>query len=475
MSTDPIGQTLDDRYELRRVLGRGGMSIVYEARHRFTGRRVAVKVLTGDYASSPEARERLLREALALGSLRNRYVVDVLDAGLVVDVPYVVTELLDGRSLEGLVTTRGRLSCEDTARIARQVCSALTAAHARGLLHRDVKSANVIVVQGAGGEEEVRLLDFGVSHVPHAAPAGPRLTTQESLLGTPEYMAPEQVNAQYGKIEGRTDLYAAGILFYRMLAGTLPFRRDRRDQNDWMRVCVQHVNDRPPPLPASVPPALRQITMRLLEKQQLDRFPDAAALLQALHGWGSAHRPPAALLGGSAVLGACLLAWLGWWLARVPATPAQSGLRGPPPPAPAALAPPPAPPGAVAANRALAVPAEGDAAAPRSSLPLSVQPPATKVQTKTRPTPASRAHASQPAAPSDPWATPEELSEKVRDACRNKDAEQARTYFLRLRSAERGNTEIICRDRRLRWEQSSLRYATVEQAITPGLEARGVG
>lgn len=287
MSTDPIGQTLDDRYELRRVLGRGGMSIVYEARHRFTGRRVAVKVLTGDYASSPEARERLLREALALGSLRNRYVVDVLDAGLVVDVPYVVTELLDGRSLEGLVTTRGRLSCEDTARIARQVCSALTAAHARGLLHRDVKSANVIVVQGAGGEEEVRLLDFGVSHVPHAAPAGPRLTTQESLLGTPEYMAPEQLLCK-PDLDGRADLYALGVVMFECLTGNVPCEGGY--QGAMMQLVANttiHVASRR----TDVHPALAPIVDRCMQRDPARRFQTAMELAAALDATGLTATP----------------------------------------------------------------------------------------------------------------------------------------------------------------------------------------
>ncbi|MEZ4409233.1 MAG: serine/threonine-protein kinase [Polyangiales bacterium] len=187
------GDVVAGRYELRRPLGHGGICNVFEALHKHTGRLVALKCLNEDYASRADARERLRREALALGAVRHPHVVDVLDADEDRSQPFLVTEVLHGKSLEALLVARQKLPPEDVVTVGAQLASALSAVHAAGMVHRDLKPSNVFIVSLPTGDQHAKLLDFGIARLPETRPDTPRLTASDAVIGTFEYMAPEQL------------------------------------------------------------------------------------------------------------------------------------------------------------------------------------------------------------------------------------------------------------------------------------------
>jgi eukaryotic-like serine/threonine-protein kinase len=208
------GQTIAGRYRLREPLGRGGMSVVWRADDELLGREVALKVLSSDVAADPDSLSRLHAEARSAAGLRHDNVVEVYDYGETtvdgVPVPYVVMQLVDGRPVSALLTG-GALPWRLAVLIAAQVAAALAAAHDRGIVHRDVKPANVMVTSTG-----VKLVDFGIS-----AAVGDQDPISGPILGTPAYLAPERLLG--GVVRPATDVYALGLLLYMMLAGRLPW------------------------------------------------------------------------------------------------------------------------------------------------------------------------------------------------------------------------------------------------------------
>jgi len=220
---DPkVGDIVDGRYTLSREIARGGGGAVFQAVHQFTKRPVAVKLLTSQYLVSSEHRERLLREAQALTVARHRNVVEVLDAGISeTGGPYLVMELLDGRSLDGLLASRRRLKTEEAVWVVQQMAAAVARMHRLGLVHRDVKPGNAFVVHTESGEEILKLLDYGTTSLTDVE-EGRRITHQSALIGTPEYMAPEQLLGSTDP-DPRIDVYSLGISLYECLSGAVPF------------------------------------------------------------------------------------------------------------------------------------------------------------------------------------------------------------------------------------------------------------
>ncbi len=276
-----VGETVDTRYELRRLIAHGGMGLVFEAAHRFTRRIVALKLLPDDLRAQKEARGRLLREAHALTAVRHPGFVEVLDAGVcAANGPYVVLEMLEGRTLDGILAARRRLSIADAVQIGRQVCDALAHAHARGVVHRDLKPSNIFVARNEIGDETVKLIDLGVAAVAQEqlADRDRKLTAAHEVLGTPEYMAPEQL---WGRaIDARTDVYALGMTLYECLTGEVPYTGSYPD------VLVQVSNASAPPSVrdrrGDVPPALAVVIENALEKDAAARFQSVMELSRAL-------------------------------------------------------------------------------------------------------------------------------------------------------------------------------------------------
>lgn len=271
---------LADRYELGEALGGGGMSRVVRGYDRALEREVAVKLLRDDHARGLEARQRFLREARRASRLAHPNVVKVFDAGVDDDQPWMVLELVEGPSLAEVVARRGPLPPGEAVALTSDVLAGLAAVHAAGLVHRDVKPANVLLT----ADGTAKLADFGIAKA--ADEAG--LTATGSVVGTPRYLAPEQVAGE--PATPRTDVYAAGILLYELLAGAPPFVAGTP-----IAVAIAHQQAPVPPLAARRPdvdPAVVAVVERALSKAPEQRFADALAMRVALTGAAAGTATP---------------------------------------------------------------------------------------------------------------------------------------------------------------------------------------
>lgn len=279
---DPLAGTA---YRTRRRIGAGAMGQVFEAEHLGLHRSVAVKLLTPALARDPAFVDRLRLEAQALASVRHPNVVLVHDhATTPTGVPFLVMELLEGRTLHALLRERGSVPLAETVRILDQVCAGLAAIHEAGLTHRDLKPANIFLCED-NGQSVVKLLDFGIVKLtprPANAQVAPLLfpTATGHVLGTPRCMAPEQILGT--GCDARTDIYAVGVLLYMLMAGRDPFHDHRTD----LDVLTAHVTLAPPPLSkvASQPisTALDALAARALAKEPGARFASMTELRAAL-------------------------------------------------------------------------------------------------------------------------------------------------------------------------------------------------
>lgn len=260
------GAVIDGRYQIVREIGRGGMSTVYLAEHTLIGRRVAVKVLHAEVARSAESVARFMAEARTVGTLGHPNVVASTDMGHLLDGrPYLILELLEGLTLTEELSRTGMIPFPRAAHIAMQIASAAHAAHSRGIVHRDLKSDNVFLVQTADGTDHVKILDFGISKFLEAPPETGQ-TQRGVILGTPEFMAPEQIHSPE-EVDHRADIYALGTILHHMLTGQTPFAHTPPARL-WNRI----VNE--PPLPiinVNVPAILSGIVQWTLSKAPGDR------------------------------------------------------------------------------------------------------------------------------------------------------------------------------------------------------------
>lgn len=277
---------LDGRYRLRRTIGQGGMCVIFEAQQIFTGKLVAIKTLLPELRHSPEARERILREGMVLGAIRHPNVISIEDAGIATNgAPYLVLEKLEGRALDSILDLRRRISVPDALHIALSLSWALAETHSRGFVHRDIKPSNVVVVHGseAQGGEQVRLLDFGVATAPDRLGGPPKLTATGSVVGTPEYLAPEQLLG--APATPMTDVYAVGVLLYECLTGELPFVGEFG-----ARLMKVVTTDAPSvkTLRDDVGEGVAGIVARALSRESGNRFATAGMLAEAIESLGEA-------------------------------------------------------------------------------------------------------------------------------------------------------------------------------------------
>jgi serine/threonine protein kinase len=273
---------LDHRYRLGRVLGEGGMACVYLAEDTKLGKAVAVKVLKHEYAAQPRVMQRFTQEARAISRVLHPNVIDVTDHGVTPDrSAYLVMELLHGEDLAATLTREGPLTWARLGPIALQICAALATVHRAGIVHRDIKPSNCFRVRVAGNPDFIKVLDFGIAKVlAGPAVAGAPQSTTGSLLGTPEYMAPELPNGL--EADARVDVYALGVLMYKLLTGSAPFTGEA-----YMAVLARHMFDpvEPPRVRApgrDIPAPVEAVVLRALAKDRDDRWPDMVALAEAI-------------------------------------------------------------------------------------------------------------------------------------------------------------------------------------------------
>jgi serine/threonine-protein kinase len=264
---DPlIGTTVGDTFSIVREIGEGGMARVYEARHvRLQNKRFAVKVLHHMYAQQPNVVARFQREAEASSGIGHPNVVDVYDVGTTPDGrPFLVSEYLEGKDFASLLEERERIDSGVAVHVVRQVCRALAAAHARGVVHRDVKPENVFLV-GDMDSPVVKVLDFGISKFDSGG--GATLTQTGMIMGTPGYMPPEQ--ARGAKTDHRADIYGVGAMLYRAVTGKLPFDSD--DATEALSMVLTEEPPRPRSIQPSIPEALELVIQKAMAKDPEER------------------------------------------------------------------------------------------------------------------------------------------------------------------------------------------------------------
>ncbi len=293
-------------YTIEQPLGEGAMGAVYRAAAP-DGRKVALKVLGFDAASQPEAVARFRREARVTSALGHPHIVAALDAGETdAGEPYLVMELLEGEDLAALLAREGKLAPPRALALFAQLGSGVAAAHALGVVHRDLKPQNVFVTCGAEGAELVKVLDFGISKVVGGLSV---MTRSNASLGTPGYMAPEQIEGRSASADARADIFSLGAILYQLLAGRPPFV-----ELSIPALLHRVVHGEPPPLRAlapELPPSLVAVVERALRKQPAERFASVEELLAALAAAAPPRATTSASRRGGGALWVVVLALLG--------------------------------------------------------------------------------------------------------------------------------------------------------------------
>ena len=263
------------KYRLTRVLGEGGMGVVYEAEHTRLGQRVALKMLLPELLRVEDLVKRFEREARAASQLRSRHTARVMDVDLTPDgVPYMVMELLEGRDLDAELERRKYLPLDEAVDYVLQACAAMDEAHALGIVHRDLKPSNVFLAEERG-VRIAKILDFGISKV--TSETDSKLTSAEAVMGTAMYMAPEQVRASRN-VDARADIWSLGVVLYELISGRAPF------QGSPTQVAAAIVTEDPPPIEAllPVPAAIGEALRKCLARDPAQRHPSVRDLMRAI-------------------------------------------------------------------------------------------------------------------------------------------------------------------------------------------------
>jgi eukaryotic-like serine/threonine-protein kinase len=275
-----LGQTLAEKYLVEELIKRGGMGAVYRGKHVMMDKTVAIKVLHPGLAGDDIIVARFSREARAASRISHPHAVSVTDFGEAENgIVFLVMEYLDGRTLKDIIRSEGPMPLTRVVEIVRQVSGALDAAHAQGVIHRDLKSDNIMLSQTNGGDW-AKVLDFGIAKIIQLEGARDNdITAANLVIGTPQYMSPEQCS-QSGPIDARSDVYSLGVIVYEMLAGRVPFTGESPTM-----IMMKQVQDQPPSIldaRPDLPASLDKLIKRALAKQPVDRFQTAGKLYEAL-------------------------------------------------------------------------------------------------------------------------------------------------------------------------------------------------
>lgn len=280
--TDPmLGRLIEGRYEIIKLVGKGGMGAVYKARQTTVQRDIALKVLLEEFVENDVVVQRFYQEALAASRLKHPNTIEIYDFGQTEDhVLYIAMEYLQGLSLAQALARTPRFSAKRTVHIMRQVCKSLAEAHQAGIIHRDLKPDNIFLTDIMGERDFVKVLDFGVAKLKEFDGKEGTLTQAGMIFGTPKYMSPEQ--ARSAPLDARSDVYALGVILYEMLTGEAPFVGDNP-----LSILIAHVNEHATRFaqlksPPDVPAALEAVVFRAMAKHPDGRQPDTESLLAEL-------------------------------------------------------------------------------------------------------------------------------------------------------------------------------------------------
>ena len=263
-----VGQVLDNRYRIERIIGMGGMAVVFRAEDLLMRRIVAVKILKDDIARDEVSVKRFINESKAVSMLSHPNIVTIYDVSVRSDAKYIVMEYIEGITLKNYMTKKGKLEFREIIMYTEQVLRALEHAHQKGIVHRDIKPQNIMLLKNG----IIKVMDFGIAKLPNAE----TVTVKDSAIGTVYYISPEQASGK--PIDARSDIYSLGVMMYEMATGKLPFTADSP-----VSVALKQINDTAKPVKEempSLPLGLSQIIARAMDKDPDMRYQSAQQMLR---------------------------------------------------------------------------------------------------------------------------------------------------------------------------------------------------
>jgi serine/threonine protein kinase/lipopolysaccharide biosynthesis regulator YciM len=294
------GRMLGTRYEIVHLLGQGGMGAVYKARDRELDRMIALKVIRPEMAAHPEILRRFKQELILARKITHRNVIRIFDLGEADGIKFITMEYIEGWDLGSLMAEKGKLSFEETARIVEQVCLALEAAHAEGVVHRDLKPQNIMLDK----QGKTAVMDFGIARSVESG----GMTQTGMLIGTPDYMSPEQVMGEH--VDARSDLFTLGVILYELLTGSIPYKADTTQAAMFKR--TREVPRPPAEADPTVPRFLSDVAVKCLQIDPALRYQSAREILQDLEAWrgGATHSRPISIARRPPALSASRKKWI---------------------------------------------------------------------------------------------------------------------------------------------------------------------
>jgi serine/threonine-protein kinase len=269
-----VASALEARYQILKELGRGGMGIVFQAHDKQLHEQVAIKILSPILSTNSDALERLKREVSAARRVTHPNVIRIHDISEMNGLHFVSMEYFHGQSLKEYIKQQGSLSPNQAWQIASQICDGLDAAHRGGIIHRDLKSQNIII----NAQGQLKIIDFGLAHTAHME----GMTATGLIMGTPEYMAPEQVAGK--RVDERADIYSLGIILYELFTGRVPFKGDSAIGVGFMQMKEEPM--KPREINPQISPQVEQVIMKALEKDPLRRYASVSELKSDLESSG---------------------------------------------------------------------------------------------------------------------------------------------------------------------------------------------